>query len=27
MFLIKKDFWQIKKTKSKGRGIFAKKKI
>lgn len=27
MFLLKKDFWQIKKTKEKGFGVFAKKKI
>ncbi|HET7099000.1 MAG TPA: SET domain-containing protein [Patescibacteria group bacterium] len=27
MFLIKKDFWQVKTTKNKGKGIFAKKTI
>ncbi len=27
MFLLKDDYWQIKKTKEKGYGIFAKKKI
>lgn len=27
MFLISKDSWEIKKTKEKGRGVFAKKKI
>ena len=27
MFLIKKDLWQIKKTKDKGLGVFAKKEI
>lgn len=27
MFLIKKDSWQIKKTKEKGYGVFARKKI
>lgn len=27
MFLLKDDYWQIKKTKEKGYGVFAKKKI
>lgn len=27
MFLIKKDYWQVKKTEEKGYGVFAKKKI
>lgn len=27
MFLLKEDHWQIKKTKEKGYGVFAKKKI
>lgn len=27
MFFIKKDYWQIKKTKEKGNGVFAKKMI
>ncbi len=27
MFLLKKDYWQIKKTKEKGYGVFAKKEI
>lgn len=27
MFLLTNDFWKIKKTKSKGLGVFAKKKI
>lgn len=27
MFLIKDDFWQIKKTKEKGLGVFARKAI
>ena len=27
MFLIKDDYWEIKKTKEKGYGVFAKKKI
>lgn len=27
MFLISKDYWKVRKTKEKGRGVFAKKKI
>lgn len=27
MLLLKKDYWQIKKTKEKGYGVFAKKRI
>lgn len=27
MFLISRDFWQVKKTKQKGLGVFAKKEI
>lgn len=27
MFLIKKDYWQVKETKEKGYGVFAKKEI
>src|SRR3989344_4466444 len=27
MFLIKDDFWQIKKTKERGYGVFARKEI
>ncbi|MCL4365623.1 SET domain-containing protein [Patescibacteria group bacterium] len=27
MFLLKEDYWQIKKTKTKGYGVFAKKEI
>lgn len=27
MFLLKSDFWEVKKTHHKGRGVFAKKKI
>ena len=27
MFLLKDDFWEIKKTKAKGKGVFAKKEI
>ncbi len=27
MFLISVDYWEVKKTKNKGRGIFTKKKI
>lgn len=27
MFLLKEDYWQIKKTKEKGYGVFAKKEI
>lgn len=27
MFLVKEDYWQIKKTKEKGYGVFAKKEI
>lgn len=27
MFLLKKDYWQIKKTKEKGFGVFAIRKI
>jgi len=27
MFLIPNDYWEIRKTKSKGRGVFARKQI
>lgn len=27
MFLLKTDYWEVKKTKEKGSGVFAKKKI
>lgn len=27
MFLITKDFWEVKKTEEKGYGVFAKNKI
>ena len=27
MFLISKDYWEVRETKEKGRGVFAKKGI